>query len=262
MLEIQHLQVSTPQGKSLLEDISFSLQRGSIIGITGESGAGKTTLLKAILGMLEPPLRMQGTLTCDDTNLRSLSASARRAMCGTTLGFIPQIPMTAFDPRLTIGHQMRETFRYKRGGTRAAHNALAETCLKQVNLTDTKRILASRPCNLSGGMLQRIAVALTLGLQPKYILADEPTSALDEENRDMLLDLLSQQKSPTGILLVSHDYRALETITDRMIVLHRGKNSAYPQFADMVQQPRDPWTKQFAAHYKPPEKEGFVWKAL
>lgn len=262
MLDIQHLQVTTRQGKKLLEDISFFVQSGSIVGLTGESGAGKTTIIKSIMGMLDRQLSINGTLSLNGQDLHKLSFAARRNMCGTTLGFIPQIPMTAFDPRLTIGSQMRETFRYKLGGEKRALDMLAKDCLRRVNLYDIERVWASTPSALSGGMLQRIAFAFQLGLKPKYILADEPTSALDESNSEIILELLLQQKKESGILLVSHDYHALETIADKMIVLHSGKSIYYSSFSEMIHKPQGDWTRQFAAHYKPPQKGDFVWTAL
>jgi ABC-type glutathione transport system ATPase component len=111
-------------------------------------------------------------------------------------------------------------------------------------------------------MLQRIAFAFQLGLRPQYILADEPTSALDEENREVLLELLRQQKKEAGILFVSHDYRALAEICDQMIVVHAGTSTAYSSFAEMLQNPCGDWTKRFIAQNQPSEKGGFLWKEL
>ncbi len=261
MLEVKHLRVTTRSGKNLLNDVSFLLKPGSIVGLTGESGAGKTTIIKAIMGITNKQFSVYGKVAVDGTDLRGLSQAERRSMCGSTLGFIPQIPMTAFDPRLTIRSQLRETFRYKLGGRREEMDSLAEHCLKRVNLFDTERILKSRPADLSGGMLQRISFAFQLGLKPKYILADEPTSALDEENSNTILALLKQQKETSGILLVSHDYHAFEKIADQIVVLHSGESAHYNNFSELIQTPAQEWTRKFVAYHNRPEKGGFVWTA-
>ena len=146
------------------------------------------------MGMLDTGIKTEGVLKMDRQSLSKLSNKQRRHLCGTTIGFIPQIPMTAFDPRLTVKNQLCETYRYKLKCTQTEAIRLAIKCLKKVNLNDTERILKSKPANLSGGMLQRISFAFQMGLNPGYILADEPTSALDKKNNDIILDLLQEQK--------------------------------------------------------------------
>ena len=262
MLEIEHFKITTHKGNDILKDITFSIKKGQIVGLTGESGAGKTTIIKAIIGMLDPKFKTEGALKIDSQSLSKLSNKHRRYLCGTTIGFIPQIPMTAFDPRLTIKNQLCETFRYKLKCTQMEAIKLSIKCLKKVNLNDTERILKSKPGNLSGGMLQRISFAFQMGLNPEYILADEPTSALDKQNSDIILDLLQEQKKSSGILFVSHDYAALEKICDKMIVISQKKSSSYDSFEELIQIPKIDWTRKFVEHHQSPQKGGFVWKEL
>jgi ABC-type glutathione transport system ATPase component len=262
MLEIEHLKITTPKGNELLKDVTFSIKKGKITGLTGESGAGKTTIVKSIMGMLDRGFKTEGVLKMDSKSLSKLSNKQRRYLCGTTIGFIPQIPMTAFDPRLTIKNQLCETFRYKLKCTQEEAIRLSTKCLEKVNLNDTERILKSKPSNLSGGMLQRISFAFQMGLNPTYILADEPTSALDNQNRDIILALLQEQKESAGILFVSHDYAALEKICDKIIVISKGESSSYDSFSELTQKPQNNWTEKFVQHHENLKKGGFIWKEL
>ena len=172
MLEVQNLSVTARNGAQLLKQISFQLETGEAVGLTGQSGAGKTTLLKALLGILSGGCQVSGgTIQVDGQSLWALSPRKRRELCGTTLGFIPQNPMTAFDPRLKLGRQMEETLRLRTGVSGKTSLERAETLLADLGLSQPRRVLNSYPAQLSGGMLQRAAAALLLALHPRYILA-------------------------------------------------------------------------------------------
>ena len=172
MLEVQNLSVTARNGAQLLKQISFQIEAGEAVGLTGQSGAGKTTLLKALLGILSGGCQVSGgTIQVDGQSLWALSPRKRRELCGTTLGFIPQNPMTAFDPRLKLGRQMEETLRLRAGVSGKAALERAETLLTDLGLSQPRRVLDSYPAQLSGGMLQRAAAALLLVLHPRYILA-------------------------------------------------------------------------------------------
>ncbi len=212
MLEIKNLTVKVKNDTPILTDVSLSIDEGTCIGLTGASGSGKTTLIKSIMGMNSGDLEIaQGQILLDGDNLLIHGAKERRALCGKTIGFIPQNPMTAFFPHAKMERQIIETLRMHTGLDKKQAHALAENVLRQVNLTDTKRVLSAYPGELSGGMLQRIAMALILGTKPKYVLADEPTSALDEANRDLLLELLRKYQKTAAILFISHDTEAMKT---------------------------------------------------
>ena len=251
MLEVQNLSVTARNGAQLLKQISFQIETGEAVGLTGQSGAGKTTLLKALLGILSGGCQVSGgTIQVDGQSLWALSPRKRRELCGTTLGFIPQNPMTAFDPRLKLGQQMEETLRLRTGisGKEAVERA-----------ESLRRVLDSYPAQLSGGMLQRAAAALLLALHPRYILADEPTSALDAENRTLLLELLEKQKETAGILFISHDVAALRTLCGTVYVMEHGMLTEQGTMQELLEYPKQVWTKEYAAANRPVNREGWTW---
>lgn len=239
MLEVNNLSVTARSGAQLLNQISFQIEIGEAIGLTGQSGAGKTTLLKALLGILSGGCQVSGgTIQVDGQSLWTLPPRKRRELCGTTLGFIPQNPMTAFDPRLKMGRQMEETLRLRTGvfGKEAVERA--ETLLAELGLSQPRRVLDSYPAQLSGGMLQRAAAALLLALHPRYILADEPTSALDAENRTLLLELLEKQRETAGILFISHDVAALRTLCGTVHVMEHGMLTEQGTIQELLEHPK------------------------
>lgn len=263
MFEVQGIKVTAGRDKTLLHDISFSLEAGQCLGLTGASGSGKTTLLKTIMGVLPPGCRMsEGELILDGIELQTLTAKKRRSYCGTTLGFIPQNPMTAFDPAAKIGTQMKETFQLHLGKNNTSAKQMAVQLLQDVNLMDTERILNAYPQQLSGGMLQRIAMALLAGLSPQYILADEPTSALDEENRDHLLQLLKTRHHAAGILFISHDVDALRNLCPETLVMAQGTVVERQATDQLFQQPQHPWTRAFADAVRHRKGGDWTWQDL
>lgn len=261
MLEVNQVVVTASNKKPLLRDISFSLAPGQIIGLTGQSGAGKTTLIKSVMGILDRTCRMEsGTIAVDGMNLNTLPPSKRRHLCGTTLGFVPQNPMTAFDSRIKLGRQMTETFRLHFSLSPQQAEGLAKEQLQAVNLTDTERVLNSYPTQLSGGMLQRVAMAILIGLCPRYILADEPTSALDEANRLLVLDLLREQGKQAGVLMISHDVPALQSLCENVLVMESGTITETGTMDMLLEYPQQEWTKQFAAANHKPQKGEWEWR--
>ena len=238
MLEVQNLSVTARNGTQLLKQISFQIEIGEAVGLTGQSGAGKTTLLKALLGILSGGCQVSGgTIQVDGQSLWALSPRKRRELCGTTLGFIPQNPMTAFDPRLKLGRQMEETLRLRTGVSGKEAVEQAEALLAELGLSQPRRVLDSYPAQLSGGMLQRAAAALLMALHPKYILADEPTSALDAENRTLLLELLEKQRETAGILFISHDVAALRALCGTVYVMEHGMLTEQGTMQELLEHP-------------------------
>ena len=251
MLEIKNLTVKVKNDTPILTDVSLSIDEGTCIGLTGASGSGKTTLIKSIMGMNSGDLEIaQGQILLDGDNLLIHGAKERRALCGKTIGFIPQNPMTAFFPHAKMERQIIETLRMHTG------------LLRQVNLTDTKRVLSAYPGELSGGMLQRVAMALILGTKPKYVLADEPTSALDEANRDLLLELLRKYQKTAAILFISHDTEAMKALCPITHVMERGKIIETQATEQLFIHPQQPWTKRFAEAACHREEVNWKWTAL
>ena len=247
-------------GTQLLKQISFQIEIGEAVGLTGQSGAGKTTLLKALLGILSGGCQVSGgTIQVDGQSLWALSPRKRRELCGTTLGFIPQNPMTAFDPRLKLGRQMEETLRLRTGVSGKEAVEQAEALLAELGLSQPRRVLDSYPAQLSGGMLQRAAAALLMALHPKYILADEPTSALDAENRTLLLELLEKQRETAGILFISHDVAALRALCGTVYVMEHGMLTEQGTMQELLEHPKQAWTKEYAEANRPASREGWTW---
>lgn len=262
MLHINGLHVCGNKNTPLLRGVSLPLKKGECIGLTGPSGSGKTTLIKSIMGMDGAKLTVTGgNILLDQQNLLELTAKERRTLCGKTLGFIPQNPMTAFFRNTKIGKQMSETYRLHTGcGKNGAKQMIDET-LRQVNLSETGRVMNAYPSELSGGMLQRVAMAIILGIKPAYILADEPTSALDSKNRSLLLELLCACKD-TGILFISHDTEAMKELCKTIYVMQEGKIIEVQPSLKLFKAPQQGWTKSFVEAANR-QKEGIsAWKPL
>ena len=263
MLQIKNLSVYGKNTGQILTDVSLELSKGACIGLTGASGSGKSTLIKAILGMHREELVIsQGEIVLDDENLLCKSPKERRLLCGTTFGFIPQNPMTAFFPHVKIGVQVMETLRLHKGMDKRQAGARMAEVLRQVNLKDVERVSNAYPGELSGGMLQRVAMALILGTRPQYILADEPTSALDEANRDQLLELLSQYRQDAGILFISHDVEAMKLLCSVTHVMEHGHVIETQPTKQLFLSPRQPWTKRFSEAANHREEVDWQWTAL
>lgn len=264
MLEVKNLSVYTSKQKMLLEGISFTAQSGICTGITGPSGSGKTTLLKAILGVSGENVSVtQGEILLDGIELLKKSTAERRNLCGVQLGFIPQNPMTAFNRYVSVGSQMSETFRKRLGINKRSAKQLSIEMLKSVNLSDADRIYSARPNQLSGGMLQRVTMAILLGLKPHYIFADEPTSALDEKNRQIfLIEQLIQLKKQSAIIFVSHDDDAIKQLCDEVLILQNGNVIEHGSTDTIFSNPQNSWTKDFAAASNEQNEGVWVWNKL
>lgn len=263
MLEVCGLTIRSNDGTILLDNLSLNLSEGQALGLTGQSGAGKSTLLKAILGLLGAKQQItEGCILENGKNLSLFSARQRRALCGTVFGFIPQCPITSFDNRLTIGRQMEETLLLRLELSPKNARELALDKLKAVNLPDPGRVWRSKPGQLSGGMLQRVTVAMLLALRPRYILADEPTSALDDENRDILLSLLKGQLAHAGVLLITHDAEALQMLCRQVLILNKGTIIERQDTDLLFSNPQQAWTRDFVRCSTNIKQGEFLWKEL
>lgn len=263
MLEIRNLTVSVKNGMPILNNVSLSIDIGTCIGLTGASGSGKTTLIKAIMGMHSGDLEIpKGEILLDKDNLLNHSRKERRMLCGKVIGFIPQNPMTAFFPHTKIGRQVAETLQIHTGLDKKQAETLSIDVLSRVNLADTKRVMNAYPGELSGGMLQRITMALILGTKPQYVLADEPTSALDEANRNLLLELLKTYQKNAGILFISHDTAAMKILCPVTHVMECGRIIETQTTEELFLHPRQSWTKRFAEAACHREEVGWKWTAL
>ena len=249
MIEVKNLSVQTSKGVVLLDHVEFTLTSGVCTGLTGASGSGKTTLLKALMGVSDGDVSINsGQILLDGEDLIKKPEKVRRDLCGTTLGFIPQNPMTAFNLHVPVGTQMSETFRKRLRLDKSAARKLSMDVLQKVNLLDTDRVL------------QRATMAILIGLSPRYIFADEPTSALDEENKAYLIQVLMRMKQPAAILFVSHDDAAIRTLCDDLLVMQSGTIVECGTTADLFAAPHKEWTKEFVRLAMAEEGGGWTWQ--
>lgn len=260
MIEVKNLSVQTSKGVVLLDHVEFTLTPGVCTGLTGASGSGKTTLLKALMGVSDGDVSINsGQILLDGEDLLKKPEKVRRDLCGTTLGFIPQNPMTAFNLHVPVGTQMSETFHKRLHIEKKAAQKLSMEALKKVHLTDSERVYRAYPGQLSGGMLQRVTMAILLGLSPRYIFADEPTSALDEENKSYLIQELARMKQQSAILFVSHDDAAIRTLCDELLVMQNGTIAERGTTGSLFASPREEWTKEFVRLASTEEGGGWTW---
>ncbi|WP_144502965.1 ABC transporter ATP-binding protein [Bacillus pumilus] len=222
-IDVKNLSVHDPvQQKSIVTNITFSLQQQHCLAIIGESGSGKSTVAKALIGLIPPSLEVEGTILFDDETLTIQTAEQWR---GKRIGFISQDAMNAFNPIETIGHQMMETFQRHLGlhGNKGKAHAIAG--LERVHLNNPNELLKKYPHELSGGMLQRVMIAIAMMLSPDVIIADEPTSSLDAYNRREVIMQLQRLKEETGavLIIISHDLGVVQAIADEVLVMHQGE---------------------------------------
>lgn len=223
MITVADLNVKTICGKELLQTISFHLSPGEMIVVTGTSGSGKTTLLNVLMSIKSYHISCD-YLSIDGHQLFELTDKKKRELYGTTIGFIPQNPITAFHPLQTVGTQMCQTIQIKMNCSKKQAKKMATQALDEVNLNHTEKIFEALPTELSGGMLQRIAIAICFALQPRYIFADEPTVFLDEKNKTVVIDLLKKLQKKSGILLVTHELKPLSFQDASMLIIENGMN--------------------------------------
>ena len=237
--------------RPLVADLSFSLRRGETLAIAGESGSGKSITSLAIMGLLPPPaVRVTGgQILLGETDLLKLSENQMQAVRGSRIAMIFQEPMTSLNPVMTIGRQLTEAIRAHEM-VRPAEAALrALAALQAVRISEPERRMRQYPHELSGGMRQRIMIAMALALRPAVLIADEPTTALDVTVQAEILDLLRglQRDLGTAIILITHDMGVVAEMADRVIVMKSGHAVEAGPVADMFANPQHPYTQGLLA---------------
>jgi len=248
LVSIENLTISLParDGSRLfpVRDVSLSIAPGEILGLAGESGSGKTITALSLLGLLPPGGRMSGHIHFDGKDLLTLPPREISAIRGRDIAMVFQDPMTALHPMLSIEKQMTEHLRHHRGVDAAAARARAIELLDLVRIPNAAQALKRFPHQFSGGMRQRIAIAIALCCGPRLLIADEPTTALDVTVQAGILRLLQQLRSELGlsVLLITHDMGVMSALTDRVAVMYAGRVVEEGGRQAVLQTPRHPYT--------------------
>ena len=234
----------------ILRGVSLDIAPGEVHGLVGESGAGKTMIGKVILGIQPSGARIAGgSVVFDGRDITHLPERERRRLMGRGLGLIPQDPMTSLNPASRIGGQIADVLRLHLGMDRAAARARALDLLNDVHIREPERVLRQYPHELSGGMRQRVLIAIAFACRPKLIVADEPTTALDVTVQRQVLALIKEMQAQEGasILFVTHDLGVVAKVCDRVTVLHAGRVLEAGDTRRIVEAPQHDYTKALMA---------------
>lgn len=249
LLAVRNLSTSfsTAAGQArAVRDVSFDVARGETLGIVGESGSGKTVTLLSVMGLLpSPPLATtSGDVIFDGEDLRTVTSGRLRSIRGNKISMVFQDPATSLNPVLTIGHQLAEPLRLHAGMTRRQGRARALELLQLVNIPAPSRRLDQFPHQISGGMRQRIMIAMALACQPKLLVADEPTTALDVTVQAGIVELVKSLRREIGmaIIWVTHDLSLLAGLADRVAVMYAGRLVEEARVDDLYSNPRHPYS--------------------
>jgi peptide/nickel transport system ATP-binding protein len=249
LLEIDHLQTHfrTPDGVNRAVDgISFHVKEGETLAVVGESGCGKSVTAMSILRLVpEPPAKIAGSIRFQGKELLKCSEREMRDIRGNDISMIFQEPMTSLNPVLTVGRQLGETLRLHEGLDRRAAEKRAVEMLVLVGIPEPRRRLREYPHQLSGGMRQRVMIAMALACNPKLLIADEPTTALDVTIQAQILDLMRDLKRRVGaaIVLITHDLGVVAEVAERVMVMYAGRKLEEAPVAKLFRTPRHPYTR-------------------
>ncbi len=248
LLDIRALRVELPGSPPLavLDDVTLSVNPGEILGVVGESGAGKSVTGAAVLGLLTSPLRqVAGEIRFDGTRIDILPEARMRRLRGSEIAMVFQDPLTALNPVFTVGQQLIQTIREHSPMGRTAAHARAVALLREVGISDPEARLDAYPHEFSGGMRQRVVIALALAGEPRLIIADEPTTALDVSIQAQIIALLVglARSRGVGVLLITHDMGVIAEAADRVAVLYAGRVAEIGPVAEVLLHPRHPYTR-------------------
>lgn len=249
LLEVRNLEVVFPLRVGVLraiDGVSFTLHEGERIGIVGESGAGKSVTAFALINLVHKPGYISGgEVLLRGSNLAAMSASEIRKVRGKRIGMIFQDPMVTLNPVLTIGNQMMETLLAHGEMSREEARSKAVDKLRAVQIPSAEKRLEQYPHQLSGGMRQRVVIAIALLSDPEIIIADEPTTALDVTIQAEILELLLKlcREFRVGLILITHDLGVVSQVTERMIVMYAGAIIEEGNTAELIESPAHPYTR-------------------
>jgi peptide/nickel transport system permease protein len=253
LLIVQHLSVSFPgreQDVRVVEDVTFDVTAGEIVGIVGESGCGKSVTISAIVGLLPGSGRIDGgSIWFDGKDLARANEAELRELRGRKIGFVSQEPMVSLDPSFRVGFQIEEALRHHRGLSRAAARSRALELLRDMHFVDPAAVARRYPHQLSGGMAQRVAIARALAGEPELLIADEPTTALDVTVQAEILELIRELQATRqmAVLVVTHDWGVVADLCDRVVVMYAGQIVERSDAQSIFDTPLHPYTEALLA---------------
>lgn len=229
-----------------VDRISYQVNQGEVLGIVGESGSGKSVSSLAIMGLVDYPGRVSAeALEFDNNNLLVLNAKQKQKLVGDDVAMIFQDPMTSLNPCYTVGYQIMEALKVHQGGTKQSRRSRTIELLKMVGIPDPESRLDVYPHQLSGGMSQRVMIAMAIACKPKLLIADEPTTALDVTIQAQIIDLLLelQKQENMALILITHDLALVAEAADRIIVMYAGQVVEEGKASEIFQAPKHPYTQ-------------------
>ena len=254
VLEIKNLHTSFERDKKqikILRGINFSIQHGEVLGLVGESGSGKSITSLSIMRLFHGTTGKidEGSIKFNRTELTTLTEQEMRKLRGKDLSMIFQEPMTSLNPVLKIGKQLTEVIELHLGYDKQKSRQHAIEMLKKVGIGRAEEIMDEHPHQLSGGMRQRVMIAMSMACNPKLLIADEPTTALDVTIQAQILELMNQLKTEnnTAILLITHDLGVVAEMCDRVVVLYAGEVVEEANVFELFSEPKHPYTKGLIA---------------
>lgn len=243
----ERLSFFTPAGEvKALNDVSIHLKEGEVLGIVGESGSGKSVTAYSLMGLTAHPGKLLGgSLYFNGHQVETMSEKDMRAMRGNEISIIFQDPMTSLNPVYTVGNQITEVIRLHTDKTKEEAKARAKELLELVGINEPEKRLKQYPHELSGGMRQRVMIAIALACEPKLLIADEPTTALDVTIQAQILELMMELKEKLGmaIIMITHDLGVVASMCERIAVMYAGRIIEYGTTDDIFYNPKHEYTK-------------------
>jgi peptide/nickel transport system ATP-binding protein len=249
VLEVENLRVAFATRRGTLvavDDISFAIGEGEVLGVVGESGAGKSLTGQAVIGLLEPPGHIAGgEIRLDGRRIDNLPYESLRRIRGKEIGMVFQDPLTSLNPLYTIGRQLIETIRTHLDLSPAAARKRAIDLLAEVGIPSPAKRIEHYPHQLSGGLRQRVVIALALCANPRLVIADEPTTALDVSIQAQIIAVLKRlcREHGAAVMLITHDMGVIAETADRVAVMYAGRLAEIGPVRDVVQRPQHPYTR-------------------